>query len=80
MINPQNSELCGMCKKVVNCPCECHIIDISSGYHEEIHSIPISLKVRKEGKGPTRLDYEMMKQGKIKKSFQYRLKKILKRI
>ncbi len=80
MINPQNSTLCGLCKKVVNCPCECHVIDISSGYHEEIHSIPIDYKVKNEGKGPIRLDYLLMKQGKIPKSILFRLKKILKRI
>ena len=80
LINPQNSSLCGLCQKVVNCPCECHVTDISSGYHEEIHSSPIDFKVKNEGKEPMRLDYLLMKNGKIPKSIQYRLKKILKRI
>ena len=78
MINPQNSPLCGMCSKVVDCPCECHIKDIASGFHEDIHSVPIDYKVRNEGKGPTRLDYVMMKQGKLKKTWDYRLKRLIR--
>ena len=67
-----------MCKKVVNCPCECHIKDITSGFHEDVHSVPVDYKVRNEGKGPMRIDYIMMKQGKIKKTLDYKLKRLFR--
>ena len=78
MINPKDSPLCGLCKKVVDCPCECHISDITSGYHEEVHSVPIDYKVRKEGKGPKRMDYVMMKQGKLPKTMKFRIRELLR--
>ena len=79
MINPKESPLCGMCSRVVNCPCECHISDITKGFHENVFSGMTSIKVRKEGKGPERGDYVLMRMGKMPKSLKYRIREPFKR-
>lgn len=78
LINPKDSPLCGMCKKVVNCPCECHFKNIARGYHEHIFSTPFDAKIRKEKKPSQRLDYIMMKDGKIPKTLTYRIRNLLR--
>ena len=80
MIIPLNSDLCGMCKKVVNCPCECHISDLVNGFHENVFSMPTKIKVRNEGKGPERADYILMRLGKMPKTLKFRIREIFKRI
>lgn len=78
MIIPINSDLCGMCKKVINCPCECHISDLMHGYHENVFSMPTKIKVRKEGKGPERADFILMRLNKIPKTLKFRIREIFK--
>ncbi len=80
MILPFNSDLCGMCQKVTNCPCECHIIDSVNGYHENVFSLPTKIKVKNEGKGPERADYILMRLGKMPKTNKYKIREIFKRI
>ena len=80
MIIPINSDLCGMCKKVINCPCECHISDLVNGYHEHVFSLPTKIKVRNEGPEPERADYILMRLGKMPKTLKYRIREIFKRI
>ena len=78
MINPKESPLCGMCSRVVNCPCECHISDIAKGFHENVFSSMTSIKVRNEGKNPERGDYILMRMGKMPKSLRYRIRETFK--
>lgn len=79
MINPINSPNCGMCSRVVNCPCECHTSDIVSGFHENIFSSIKSITVKDEGKPPERADYILMRMGKMPKSLRFRLREPFKR-
>lgn len=69
-----------MCKKVVDCPCECHIQDIISSYHEHIFSTPVDYRVKKEPKAPERGDYILMRLGKMPKSLRYRIREPFKKI
>lgn len=63
-----------MCSKVIDCPCECHKQNVGEGFHENIFSTPFLGKVKDEGKGPIRLDYGLMRDGKIPKTIIFRLK------
>ena len=78
MIIPLNSDLCGMCKKVVNCPCECHISDLVNGFHEHVFSMPTKIKVKNEGPGPERVDFNLMRLNKIPKTLKFRIREIFK--
>lgn len=80
MIIPRDSPLCGMCKKVVNCPCECHISDIVSGYHVNVYSLPLQYTVKNEGKPPERADYILMRIGKMPKSLRYRIREPFRKL
>ena len=80
MIIPLNSDLCGMCKKVVNCPCECHISDLMNGFHEHIFSTPTPIKIKNEGQGPERADYILMRLNKMPKSFKFRIREIFRKL
>ena len=80
MIIPLNSDLCGMCKKVINCPCECHISDLVNGFHEHVFSMPTKIKVRNEGKGPERADYILMRLNKMPKTSKYKIREIFRKL
>ena len=80
MIFPKNSNLCGMCSRVTDCPCECHFSNVVNGYHEHIFSTPTSIKVRKEGKGPERADFILMRLGKMPKTFKYKYREIFRKM
>lgn len=78
MIIPKESPLCGMCSRIVNCPCECHIQDLANGFHENIFSNPTPIKVKNEGKGPERADYILMRMGKMPKTLRFRIRELLR--
>ena len=80
MIIPRDSPLCGMCSRVVNCPCECHIKDLMNGYHEDVYSLLTPIKVKDEGKGPERADYILMRMGKMPKSLKFRLREPFRKL
>lgn len=69
-----------MCSRVVNCPCECHIKDLVSGFHENIFSAPGGINIKNEGKCPERADYILMRIGKMPKSLRYKVREPFKKL
>lgn len=51
-----------------------------NGFHENIFSSPTNIHVRKEGKGPERADYILMRLGKMPKSLKFRLREPFRKI
>jgi len=46
MLIQKNDPLCGKCLVEKECDCLCHIKDVVSGRHYEIHEQPFEIKVK----------------------------------